>query len=441
MDKHGQRYQYDRNYHRSGRSSAGGHVRVRRYTTKDFLMPILMLITGAAVLGGTILCASLGVFGQRDSRDSVLGSAQGFAASSIRMVEPSEATELLRESKIRGLLASMTVEEKVGQLLLLRSHDIPEDEFFSELADTHAGGVVLFGNDVKGKTAEELTAFVSRIQQAGDRNMFICVDEEGGTVVRVSSNRKLRDSSFRSPRRLYADGGMDYISYDATEKARFLRQFGINVNFAPVADVVTDPDAMMYERALGLDAAATAKYVTTVVTASEAEGVGTCLKHFPGYGNTSGDTHNGLVTLDTTLEQLRACDLIPFAAGIDAGSNAVMITHTVMTAIDPDRPASMSPAVIGLLRGEMGFDGVIVSDGMDMGAILDHSGGRDVCVTAFLAGIDLMCTPADGREAFNALIAAVQDGTISAQRLDEAVERILRWKITLGLYPDERPEE
>jgi len=425
----------DPNRYRSGRS--GGYYSPpsrQPARQKKVLTPFLVMTIGLAVLVSTVLCAVLGVFDRAPAMGGLPGAAPGYASAALRKGEPSQTVRLYMEQRIRDILGGMTPEQKVGQLLLLRSHDISDDDFRAEIVDVHAGGVVLFANDVKNRSGEDLTEYIRSLQQASDGKMLICVDEEGGTVVRISSNRLLRSSSFRSPQKLYAEGGMDLIASDGVEKARFLRQYGINVNFAPVADVVTSKNAMMYRRAFGGDAQATAEYVRTAVTASESEGVGTCLKHFPGYGNTSGDTHNGLVSLDTTVDELRASDLIPFEAGIEAGSGAVMITHTVMTAIDPDNPASLSPAVIALLRNEMGFDGVIVSDGMDMGAIIDYSDENDVCVTAFLAGIDLMCTPVDGRKAYSALLDAVNDGTISASRLDEAVMRILRWKMSLGLY-------
>lgn len=401
---------------------------------KSTLTPFLVMMIGLVVLVGTVICAAAGVFDSSPAGSGLPGAAPGYASAALRKGEPSRTVQLYREQRIRDILGGMTTEQKVGQLLLLRSHNISDEDFRQEIADVHAGGVVLFADDVKDRSGEGLTDYIRTLQNASDGKMLICVDEEGGTVVRISSNRSLRSSSFRSPQKLYAEGGMELIASDGVEKARFLRQYGINVNFAPVADVVTSSKAMMYRRAFGKDAQATSEYVRTAVIASESEGVGTCLKHFPGYGNTSGDTHNGLVALDTTVEELRSCDMLPFQAGIEAGSGAVMMTHTVMKSIDPDRPASMSPAVIALLREDMGFEGVIVSDGMDMGAITGYSEGQDVCVTALLAGIDLMCTPVDGREAYTALLEAVNDGTIPAERLDEAVARILRWKMSLGLY-------
>ncbi len=423
----GGRYSHYPNYNRNNNRCGGNN--------QGFFTPFSVMLMAAAVLVVTLVCAAVGVFGGTSASQGAAGAMPGYASAALRKGQPSQTVEIYRRRRVEDLLAGMSTEEKVGQLLLLRSHDLPDEAFCREISSVHAGGVVLFAPDIKNRSGEQLVDYISSLQQASDGRMLICVDEEGGTVVRVSSNRKLRSSSFRSPQQLYSKGGMELVASDGAEKARFLRQYGFNVNFAPVADVVTDSRAMMYRRAFGGDAQATAEYVRTVVEASESEGVGSCLKHFPGYGNTSGDTHNGMVTLDTSLEQLRSCDLIPFEAGIDAGCGAVMITHTIMSAIDPDRPASMSPAVMDILRKDMGFDGVIISDGMDMGAITRYSAGQDVCVTAFLAGIDLMCTPVDGPDAYAALLAAVEDGTISRERLDDSVRRILSWKLSLGLYP------
>ncbi len=272
------------------------------------------------------------------------------------------------------------------------------------------------------------------LQEAAGGRLLVCVDEEGGTVVRLSSNPNLRRTAFSSPQYLYLTGGMELIREDTAEKCQFLQSYDINVNFAPVADVVTSSRGFLYRRAFGKGAEQTAEYVAEVVGVMEQCGMGSCIKHFPGYGNTSGDTHNGLVTVDTAEEIIYAQELLPFAAGIEAGADSVMVTHTVLSAIDPDRPATLSPAVIGILRDHLGFEGVTVSDAMDMGAIEEYTGGRDACVAAVLAGIDLLCTPADAREAYNALLAAVQDGTIPSERLDEAAERIVLWKIELGLY-------
>jgi len=344
------------------------------------------------------------------------------------------AAEKILLDNARSIVSAMTNEEKAGQLLLIRSNGLSESEFISLAAECKAGGVVLFADDIEGKTADSLRQLTAGLQSACGGRLLICVDEEGGQVVRVSSNKSLRSSPFRSPRLIYVAGGMEAIRADADEKSDFLLGFGINVNFAPVADVVTSPQGFLFGRAFGVNAEKTAEYVSEVVTVMKQRGIGCTIKHFPGYGNSSGDTHNGLVRVDTPLAEIKERELLPFRAGIAAGADSVMVTHTIISAIDAERPATLSPLVVSLLRDELGFEGVIISDAMDMGAIEEFGGGKDACVAAFLAGIDLLCTPADAKTAYNSLLAAINDGTIPPERLDEAVTRIILWKQSLGLY-------
>lgn len=342
--------------------------------------------------------------------------------------------QTVQPSRAEQIMAEMTLEDKIGELLLVRSNGLSNAEFAELAARCHAGGVVLFADDINEKDASQLTADIAALQTACGGRLLVCVDEEGGTVVRVSRNELLRPTKFQSPQSVFEQGGMEAIVDDAAEKSEFLAGFGFNVNFAPVADVVTDSNGFLYKRAFGQGAEETAEYVKNVVSTMKACGMGCTIKHFPGYGNAYGDTHNGIVVVGTSKKEILNSELTPFKAGIAAGADSVMVTHSIMTELDPDRPSSLSPATISLLREELGFDGVVISDGLDMGAILQYSGGKDVCVTAFLAGNDLLCTPTDADIAFDALYKAVEDGTISPERLDESVKRIVEWKIGLGLY-------
>jgi len=346
---------------------------------------------------------------------------------------PDSADEMLR-TEAENIVAAMSNEIKVGQLLLIRSNGMSLDRFAKMAAECHVGGVVLFGNDVEGHTADTMKGYISTLQNACGGKLLVCVDEEGGTVVRLSANKNLRSARFRSPQAIYAAGGMEAIRSDTAEKCEFLKGFGVNVNFAPVADVVTNSRGFLYKRAFGIGAQETAQYVHEVVSVMEEHGMGSSIKHFPGYGNASGDTHNGLVVLDTPEAEIRSRDLLPFVSGIAAGADSVMVTHTIVSAIDPVNPATLSPAVISVLRSDLGFDGVIISDAMDMGAISEYTGGKDACVAGFCAGLDMLCTPANAKTAYNALLGAVQDGTISQERLDESVTRIVMWKLSLGIY-------
>lgn len=326
------------------------------------------------------------------------------------------------------ILADMSIEEKVGQLFLARCPDINVAE---DAAQYHLGGYILFGRDFEDKTYEEVCADIASYQAAAKVPMLIAVDEEGGIVCRVSSQSQFRESRFRSPRRLYEEGGLDLILSTETEKIALLQSFGINVNVAPVCDVTTDPDAFMYSRSLGESPEVTGQFIASMVELMREHQFGGVLKHFPGYGNNT-DTHVGIAVDDRSLEELEAVDLVPFAAGIRAGAGAIMVSHTFVNCLDAELPASLSPAVIGYLRNEMGFGGVVVTDDLVMQAITDLYGAGDSAVLAVLAGNDLLCS-SEYQVQYQAVLEAVQSGRIPMDVLDRAVLRVLTWKDSLGL--------
>jgi Beta-glucosidase-related glycosidases len=354
-------------------------------------------------------------------------SSEESEASSEPQVDPAE-------QKVEEELASMSLEQKVGQLFMVRNNG--KGGLAKTVSQTHAGGVILFAEDFKGKTADQVRDMISELQTASDGKMFVAVDEEGGTVVRVSSNTQLRSSKFLSPQRLYAKGGFDLITTDTQEKCELLDSLGINMNMAPVADVCTEKSAFMYKRSFGKGPEETAEYVSTVVKAMRMMSVASCVKHFPGYGNSKSDTHKGLDTNEKSFDELKESDLVPFDAAIRDGADAIMLTHTVVKSLDPDNPASLSSESVDLLREEMGFEGLLITDGLEMGAIIDFSGGDSgkVCVMAVQAGVDILCAPKNPVSDYNAVLQAVKDGDISESRIDESVRRILRTKIRLGLY-------
>jgi beta-N-acetylhexosaminidase len=261
--------------------------------------------------------------------------------------------------------------------------------------------------------------------------MLIAVDEEGGTVTRVSRYSQFRPSKFASPRELYAQGGLELIVQTEEEKCTMLKSLGINVNLAPVCDVTTDPDAFMYSRSLGESPEITGQFIAVVTKTMDTYQLGGVLKHFPGYGNNT-DTHTGIAVDDRTLEELESVDLIPFAAGIEAGCQAIMVSHTFVNCLDTEHPASLSPDVIAYLRNDMGFEGVIITDDLVMEAITDLYGAEEAAVLAVLAGNDLLCSSEYWIQ-YPAVLEAVENGRISAEILDAAVLRVLQWKYDLNL--------
>ena len=333
-------------------------------------------------------------------------------------------------SKAYVALQSMSTEEKVGQLLLGR---VPETGAGDDVVAYHLGGYVTFGRDYEDKTRWQVQNMIQGWQSVAEIPLLVAVDEEGGEVVRVSSNPNLRSTPFRSPQLLYAMGGMDRIQEDAEEKAQLLLDLGINVNLAPVADVSTNPEDFIYSRTLGQGPEETAEYVTTVMEAFHKEGLSSVLKHFPGYGSND-DTHAGASLDERSLYALENRDLVPFQAGIDDGAYAIMVSHNTVACMDDTLPASLSPKVHQYLREEMGFTGVILTDDLSMEAIAGQDFGLEhsAYVQAFLAGNDiLLCS--DYQTAYHDLLEAVETGVIPPEMLDHAVFRILAWKGTLGL--------
>lgn len=329
---------------------------------------------------------------------------------------------------IEELLSAMTVEEKVGQMFFVRCPDTGAAEAVSEYK---LGGYILFGRDFKNKTAEQVRNDISSYQSAAGVPLLIGTDEEGGTVVRASSNPNLFPHSGLSPQDLFAQGGMDAIIQDARQKSVTLLDLGVNVNLAPVADVSTDSNDFIYDRAFGQDAQATAEYVSNVVKTMDAQGIGSVLKHFPGYGNNV-DTHTGVAIDERPYETFQTSDYLPFTAGIQAGADAVLVSHNVMTCVDDQLPASLSPAVHKELRETLGFQGVIMTDDLAMDAVAAYAGDQSPAVMAVKAGNDMIVTT-DFQTQIPEVIQAVKSGEIDEEQIDQSVTRVLKWKYDLGL--------
>lgn len=325
-------------------------------------------------------------------------------------------------------VGSLTLAQQTAQLFFARCPDVGAADL---AAQYDIGGYILFGRDFEGQTPESVRTAIASYQQAAATPMLIGVDEEGGTVTRVSSYSAFRGGRFQSPQALFATGGLDRITDDTAEKDALLASLGINVNLAPVCDVSTNPADFIYARAFGQDAAATSEYVRTVVSQMQTDGMGMVLKHFPGYGSNA-DTHTGIAQDTRPIEQFREVDFLPFSAGIDAGAQAVLVCHNIVACMDDTLPASLSPAVHDILRDELGFDGVVMTDDLVMQAITDYTGDADAAVLAVQAGNDMLIS-SDFVTQYNAVLTAVEDGTIDADRIRESAVRVVRWKMQLGL--------
>lgn len=326
------------------------------------------------------------------------------------------------------LLSSMTLEEKVGQLFFVR---VPAEEAAQAVAQYHFGGYILFGRDFQDKTREQVRADLQSYQDSAKVPLLLGVDEEGGTVVRASANPDICDEPYWSPRRLYETGGLDLVLSVERDKIRTLQGLGLNVNFAPVCDITQQEGAFLYDRSLGQDARTTAGYVGRVVSLYGEEGMGCVLKHFPGYGNNP-DTHTGIAVDERPYEAFQREDFLPFEAGIQAGAGCVLVSHNIVTCRDGEAPASLSPEWHRVLREELGFTGCIITDDLVMDAIQEYCDASSAAVQAVQAGNDLLCC-SDYETQYPAVLAAVESGELSEERIEESALRVLRWKEELGL--------
>lgn len=375
---------------------------------------------------------------QEASQTDAGTAGSGEAAIQISSADPpAEETEGQTESspagdpyetRARELLSGMTLEEKAGQMFFVR---LQKASAVEDAETYHPGGYILFGDDFKDETQAGIRDLIKGCQSASSIPLLIGVDEEGGTVCRVSKYTAFRSAPFKSPQELYKEGGLEAIAADAREKADFLLELGINVNLAPVCDVSVNPDDFIYRRSLGREAGETADYVRTVVREMEKDRIGCTLKHFPGYGS-NGDTHTGSAVDTRAYEQFVRNDFLPFEAGIEAGAGSILVSHNIVTSMDGEHPASLSPAVHNILRDSLNFKGVIMTDDLSMDAIKKSTSETDAAVWAIAAGNDLLVAT-DFDIQIPAVLDALNNGILKEDQIDASVIRILVWKLKLGI--------
>ena len=336
-------------------------------------------------------------------------------------IETSEGEE---NKVIEDRLVTMTLEEKVGQLFWAR---VPSNHQIEDLQSYHLSGYILFGRDFEGRSIEDLKALTKDYQAAAKIPLLIGSDEEGGTVTRISS---ILETPFQSPMALYQQGGMEAVLSDTKQKAELLKSVGINAGLFPVADLARNQSAFIYNRTIGQDAQTTASYVQQIVEELKKSKVGSTLKHFPGYGD-NGDSHTAIIQDNRFLDELRQADFLPFQAGIDAGADSVLVSHNILSKIDTV-PSSISPKITDLLRKELHFKGVIMTDDFDMAGLADFVSQDEAAFQVIVAGNDLILGSSYQTQ-IPYLLKKISSGELTEERIDESVRRILTWKYDLGL--------
>lgn len=347
-----------------------------------------------------------------------------------------------QDGDVEALLSQVTLHEKVCQLFFV------QPEQFSRLDRVNApsaalrrafsrfplGGVALFESNIRKSTLSSLTASL-REYARNSRGIapFLGVDEEGGGVSRLANKLKLKEKQPAAG--IIGQSGDPRQAYRAALTiGAYLKQYGFQVDFAPVADVRTDVKrAEIGIRSFGGDPSAVASMTAAFVQGLTEQGILPVLKHFPGHGAVSGNTHKGLGLSGRTAEEWRQADFVPFQAGLKAGARMVMLSHQSAPAVDPEHPASLSPIVAGLLRQELGFQGVILTDALRMDAIRDLYGSGEACVLAIEAGADMLLLPYNFTNGYNGVMDALRSGRLTESRIDESVRRILTLKLDAGL--------
>lgn len=329
-----------------------------------------------------------------------------------------------KEKVVSQYLNQMTLEEKVGQMIFARMPLTGQAEM---LETYHFGGYILFASDFEGKTLEQVKEEIASYQSLSKVPLLMASDEEGGTVTRIS---QLLETPFASPLELYQAGGIEAILSDAKQKTSLLKEEGIYAGFFPVADLSTDPSSFIYDRTIGQDAKTTADYIGQLVSLLKEEQFASTLKHFPGYGDNA-DSHTDLVYDNRSLEELRANDFLPFKAGIEAGADSIMVSHNIVPAID-DVPSSISPEINKILRNELGFEGVIMTDDFDMQGLVQFVDQDTGALQTIQAGTDMILSSSYASQV-PYIIEQVKAGTITEERIDQSVKRILGMKYDIGL--------
>lgn len=340
----------------------------------------------------------------------------------------------------KSYLDNMTLEEKIGQMFIVcpEALNVSENAETAQAVDTvtevmrenlekfPVGGIAVFGKNITG--AEQLPRFISDLQSSSKYPLFIAVDEEGGRVARIANSDFFNVASYKSMEDIGKSGDASKAEEVGRQIGLYLKKLGFNLDFAPVADTNTNPQNIVIgDRSYGSDPALVAHMVSAQLDGMHDSGIMGTLKHFPGHGDTKDDTHSGYVSIEKTWDELKECELVPFISALDK-ADTIMVSHITVTSIDK-LPSSLSYEIITRkLRNELGYNGVIITDSMAMGAVADSYTSDIAAVMAVKAGADIILMPESLEKSFNAVLNAVNSGEISISRIEESAERVLTLK-------------
>ncbi len=347
------------------------------------------------------------------------------------------------EDVAKSVLNTMSLQEQVAQLFFVKPEALSAqavtkmDETMKEALSAYpVGGIILFANNIVSR--QQVLDFNQALQEAAPAPLFLGVDEEGGRVARITSQSAMGYEKL--PRALNVQTA-EQAGEIGVRLGTILTELGFNLDFAPDADVFTNPqNTVIGDRAFSRNPEVAAEFVSAQVKGLHTKNIATAIKHFPGHGDTTVDSHKALPSVAHDLERLRQTEWVPFRAGIAAGTDMVMVGHiAVPNVTGTDEPSTLSEIIVqDYLREELGFSGVIITDALDMGAVVERYGASEAAVRALQAGCDMLLMPKNFHAAYEGVLEAVQDGRISQKRLSDAVLHILRAKTARGLL--DRPK-
>ncbi|MBQ8823107.1 MAG: beta-N-acetylhexosaminidase [Lachnospiraceae bacterium] len=348
--------------------------------------------------------------------------------------EPTKSPDEMLDEFIDEIVGQMPIEDRVAGLFFVTPESITGvgtavkagDGTKEALSQYAVGGIIYFEKNIKN--AEQFKEMVSNTVLYSKYPLFIGMDEEGGSVSRLTEKGLMEKQAGAGA---IAQAGDTTAAYNVgVTIGSTMKTYGINVDFAPVADLANVENSVMAGRTYDSVASVAIPYVLEMMRGLDEQGISACLKHFPGIGATAEDTHKGLATVERTAEEFRAEEFTVFQAGIDAGAEFVMVGHVDAPQLTGDNtPASMSSVIVtDILRNELGFDGVVITDAMNMKAISEYYGADEAAVKALKAGCDMILMPEDFNKAYMGVLQALADGTIAEERINDSIKRIYRVK-------------
>ena len=398
---------------------------------------LLLFILAAAVT----MMAGCGKSRSKDSGKD--GKSASEESSTESAGDTGEIDDIMMEHLIEKAMNNMTLEQKIGQMFIVCTDSLDfdaETQLTGPAEETlkkyQPGGVILFSFNLKDR--QQTARFIDDMQARSKIPLFIAVDEEGGNVARVAGTEGMNTTVFPPMAEVGRRGDLKEARKVGTTIGQDLSQLGFNLDFAPVADVMTnESNTEIGDRSFGSDPKLVSDMVSEVVQGLQSQGVSATLKHFPGQGDSGEDTHRGYVNLDTSIDRLRDVEFVPFEGGIRAGADLVMVSHVAVSNITQNEvPASLSSLMVkDILREELQFDNIIITDAMNMKVITKFYDPAQAAVMAVQAGNDMILMPDDFQEAYSGILEAVEEGDLSERAINDAAERIITVKIRRGIIP------